>query len=369
MSGTCALSRPFRRQEYQMATTAPKAASRTLLALALAGALVACGSEDEPATGSAAPAGGEEQEAVFEDQNVEFVVPYEPGGGYDAYARALAPYLGECLGAQVVVLNEPGAGGLLATNKTAAASGDENRIQISNTAGLVSAQLAGAEGANFDLRDLSWIGRVSAPPNVVVVGQDSDIESFQDLVDAQEPVRFVAQGEGANDYIAPNIVAQAYDFPYEIITGFAGSTEARTSVIAGDADAHVLPVDSQLSAIKAGDVRPIVTIDQEPDPLLPDVPTIYETEPSTDGGQQIIDSLVAMGQTGRAIIASPEMDEARLDALREGFQCAIEDEALLAELEQQQRPLAPLGGEETAALVEDVLDSPEEFRTLVTESY
>ena len=356
-----------------MAPSPTKAVSRAVLALAVAGSLVACGSEDEPAgTGAPAEGAAEEgaaQEGAFAGEDVEFVVPYEPGGGYDAYARALAPYLAECLGAQVVVLNEPGAGGLLATNKTAAAAADDNRIQISNTAGLVSAQLAGAEGANFDLQDLSWIGRVSAPPNVVVVGQDSKIQGFEDLVDAQEPVRFVAQGEGANDYIAPNIVAQAYDFPYEIITGFAGSTEARTSVIAGDADAHVLPVDSQLAAIEAGDVRPIVTIDEEPDPLLPDVPTIYETEPSTDGGREIIDALVAMGQTGRAIIASPEMSEERVEALREGFQCAVEDEALLTELEQQQRPLAPLGGEETATLVEDVLDSPEEFTTLVTESY
>ena len=351
-----------------MATSPPKAVSRALLALALAGTLVACTSEDEPGD-TAAPPDGEAQEGVFEGEDIRFVVPYEPGGGYDAYARALAPYIGDCLGARVVVLNEPGAGGLRATNQTAISPGDENRIQISNTAGLVSAQIAGAEGANFDLNDLSWIGRVSAPPNVVVVGKDSDIQSFQDLVDAQEPVRFVAQGQGANDYIAPNIVAQAYDFPYEIVTGFAGSTEARTSVIAGDADAHVLPIDSQLGAIDAGDVRPIVTIDEEPDPLLPDVPTIYETEPSTDGGREIIDSLVAMGQTGRAIIASPEMDEVRLEALRVGYQCAVEDEKLLAELEQQQRPLAPLGGEETAALVEDVLDSPERFQTLVTESY
>ena len=352
-----------------MATTPPKAVSRALLAMALAGTLAACGSDDEASTDSAAPAGGEAQEGLFEGENIEFVVPYEPGGGYDAYARALGPYIGECLGARVVVLNEPGAGGLRATNQTAVSAGDDNRIQISNTAGLVSAQLAGAEGASFDLKDLSWIGRVSAPPNVIVVGKDSDIQSFQDLVDAQEPVRFVAQGEGANDYIAPNIVAQAYDFPYEIVTGFAGSTEARTSVIAGDADAHVLPVDSQLGAINAGDVRPIVTIDEEPDPLLPDVPTIYETEPSTDGGLEIINSLVAMGQTGRAIIASPQMGEERLEALREGYQCAVEDEGLLAELEQQQRPLAPLSGEETAALVKDVLDSPEQFKTLVTESY
>ncbi|MEX2291620.1 MAG: tripartite tricarboxylate transporter substrate binding protein [Mycobacteriales bacterium] len=344
----------------------PRIAHRVVLAAALAG-LVACGS-DEGGSDTAAPAGGAADEAVFDGVALDLVVPYEPGGGYDAYARAMAPYLEQCLGATIVVKNEPGAGGLLATNKTAAAPTDADRIQIVNTAGLVSAQLAGAEGANFDLNDLSWIGRVSSPPNVIVVGANSPIKSFQDMVDASSPIRFVAQGEGANDYIAPNIVAQAYDFPYEIITGFAGSSEARTAVIAGDADAHALPVDSQLGAIESGDVRPIVTIDEEPDPLLPDTPTIYDTDPGEDA-KAIIDSLVAMGQTGRALMASPEMDDARLTALREGFQCAVEQDDLLAELEEQKRPLDPLSGEETAQLIQDVLQSPEEFTALVTESY
>ena len=335
---------------------------RAVIAILLTGALAACGSDG----GATSADGGK---GPFEGEDLDLVVPYEPGGGYDAYARAMAPYLEECLGARVVVRNEPGAGGLVATNKTAAAAADADRMQIVNTVGLVSAQIAEAEGAQFDLRDLSWIGRVSSPPNVMVVAANSPIETFQDVVDSGKTVRFVAQGPGANDFIVPNIVGEAYGYPYEIVTGFAGSPEARAAVIAGNAEAHILPVDSQLSAIESGDVRPIVTIDEEPDPLLPDTPTIYETEPPSDEARQIIDSLVALGQTGRAMIASPKMSEDRVTALREGFACAVEDPELAAEMEQQKRPLNALDGDEIAQLVDDVLDSPEAFRKLVVASY
>ena len=345
--------------------TSRRPIGRVTVALALAGALAACGSEG----GSASDAGGGEAERVFEGEDVDLVVPYEPGGGYDAYARALAPYLEECTGARFVVRNEPGAGGLVATNKTAAAPASENRLQIVNTVGLVSAQIAGAEGADFDLNDLNWIGRVSAPPNVVVVSPDSPFQTWQDIVESEETVRFVAQGPGANDYIAPNILGEAYGFPFEIITGFAGSTEARQSVVAGDADAHALPVDSQLGAIDSGDVRPVVTVDDEPDPLLPDTPAISETEAPDADAQAIVDSLIAMGETGRSLIVSPEMEQARVEALREGFQCAVENEELLEELESQQRPINALNGEEAAELVRAVLDSPEAFQELVVASY
>jgi tripartite-type tricarboxylate transporter receptor subunit TctC len=332
--------------------------ARALVAVVLA-VLAACGSSAEGGTG----AGG------FAGEDVDLVVPYEPGGGYDTYARALARYLEGCLGATIVVRNEPGAGGLVATSRTAAAGAEENRFQIVNTVGLVSAQIAGAEGANFDLNELSWIGRVAAPPNVVVVARDSPIRTFADLVRTQRPVRFVAQGPGANDFIAPNIIGAAYGFPFEIITGFAGAPEARSAIIAGNAEAHVLPVDSQLSAIESGDVRPIVTIDEEPDPLLPGTPTVYAAAPPDERARGVVDSLVALGQTGRALIASPRMPRERVEALREGFGCAAGNADLRAELARQQRPLDVLGGPETGRLVAEVLSAPEEFRRLVEASY
>jgi tripartite-type tricarboxylate transporter receptor subunit TctC len=179
----------------------------------------------------------------------------------------------------------------------------------------------------------------------------------------------VAQGPGANDFIAPNILGAAYRFPFEIITGFAGAPEARSAVVAGNADAHVLPVDSQLPAIESGDVRPIVTVDEQPDPLLPDTPTIYDAASPDDRAKSIIDNLVALGQTGRGLIASPQMPAERVEALRQGFQCAAGDAELLGDLEQQKRPLNPLGGQETAQLVAEVLGAPEEFRRLVVDSY
>jgi tripartite-type tricarboxylate transporter receptor subunit TctC len=343
-------------------TSRRRAGRHAAVAVALTGALTACGSDGGSSSAAAA-------EGAFEGEDVDLVVPYEPGGGYDAYARALAPYLEECTGARFVVRNEPGAGGLVATNKTAAAPDSENRLQIVNTVGLVSAQIAGAEGANFDLNDLNWIGRVSAPPNVVVVSPDSPIQTWQDVVDSGETVRFVAQGPGANDYIAPNILGEAYGFPFEIVTGFAGSTEARQAVVAGNADAHALPIDSQLAAIESGDVRPVVTVAEEPDPLLPDTPAISETEAPDADAQAIVDDLIAMGETGRSLIVSPQMEEARVTALREGFQCAVENQELLDELESQQRPLDPLSGEEAGQLVREVLESPEAFQQLVVDSY
>ncbi|GAA5133136.1 tripartite tricarboxylate transporter substrate-binding protein [Pseudonocardia adelaidensis] len=332
---------------------------RAAVAGVLCALLAACG------TGG----GGGQKAGPFAGEDVDLVVPYEPGGGYDAYARALAPYLEDCLDATVVVRNEPGAGGLVATNQTFTAGTDEKRIQIVNTVGLVSAQIAQAEGVGFDLEKVNWIGRIAAPPNVVVVATGSPVQGLPDLVHAGRPVRFVSTGPGSNDYIAPNILGAALGFPLEIVTGFAGAPEARAAVVAGNADAHILPVDSQLSAIESGDVRPIVTLDEERDPFVPDTPTVFEAAAPDAHAKAMIDSLVALGQTGRALMASPQMPADRVEALRAAFGCAIGNPDLVADLEKQERPLDPLGGPETAQLVRDVLTAPEEFRQLIVASY
>jgi tripartite-type tricarboxylate transporter receptor subunit TctC len=335
------------------------------MAVTLLAAIAGCGSEDE-----AEPAGGgAEAASPFEGERIEFVVPYEPGGGYDVYARAIAPYLADCLGGEAIVVNQPGAGGLLATNQTAVAKPDGLRIQILNMPGVVSSQIAGAEGVQFDLNDFSWIGRVAAPPDAAVVGSDGGLQTFPDIADSTEPVKFVATGPGSNEYISAAVLAEAYDIPHEIITGFVGSGEARTAVVAGNADVHILPFDSQLSAVESGDVQPVVVVAEEQEELLPDTPPITEFEPATAEGQELVQSLITLGETGRGVAAPPGLPEDRLAALRAGFTCALENDELLQQLESQDRPVDYLEGTEYQELVSEVLNPAPEFERVVTESF
>jgi tripartite-type tricarboxylate transporter receptor subunit TctC len=56
---------------------------------------------------------------------IEIVVPFAPGGGMDAMARAIAPFLAARLpGARVIVSNKPGAGGQVGTEAVANAAPD-----------------------------------------------------------------------------------------------------------------------------------------------------------------------------------------------------------------------------------------------------
>ena len=330
--------------------------------------VVGCGGTGEGA-GQTSGDGEAGSGGVFEGEQINFVVPFDPGGGYDTYTRLIAPYLEECLGARIVVQNEPGAGSLLATNKTAVAEPDGTRIQIMNMPGVVASQLAGAEGVNFDLNEFSWIGRIAAPAEVALGGEQ--LSEFRDLAEASDSVQFVATGPGASDYIGATVLAEAYEIPHEIATGFAGSGEATSAVVAGEADVHVMPFDSVLSVIEAGDVTPLVLFEKERPEYMPeDVPLIGEVEPQPSAeGQDLIENFMRVTEAGRSVTAPPGMPEEQLTALREGFTCAMENEELLAELESQQRPVNFVPGDEYEQIVEDALSPSEEFQQLLKDSF
>src|SRR5215469_2480218 len=123
------------------------------LALGLACGLVAL------AAGHAARAQSAE-ENYYKGKTVKIIVGYGPGGGYDVYARMIAPSLGRALGATVVVENQPGAGGLNALDKIYAAPPDGLQLMLVNGTAAAMAQLLGESSVRYDLGKVGDLGIV-----------------------------------------------------------------------------------------------------------------------------------------------------------------------------------------------------------------
>src|SRR5262249_10891262 len=58
----------------------------------------------------------------YPDRAITLIVPYAPGGGNDALARAVAEHMGKSLGQALVIENRGGAGGAVGTRQVAKAA-------------------------------------------------------------------------------------------------------------------------------------------------------------------------------------------------------------------------------------------------------
>lgn len=324
-------------------------------------------SQDGSAAASTAE-GGEVDTAMFEGQTIRFVVPFSPGGGYDAYARLVAPFLEEQLGATVIVENQDGAGGLLAINNLLNADPDGTTFAIMNGVGAGGASIAGAPGAQFELDELSQIALLGASPHILATGNDSDYASFDDVL-AADNFRFGSTGPGAADYVNPNVLMEVFGINGEIITGFEGSDENELAVTRGDVDGMTGDFDSRLPAVESGDHRALLVFSEEPVEDLPDVPAVMEQEFPNDEAREIMETTLSLLAYGRPVVGPPGMDPAALEALRAAFDRMAEDPELLAAAEEQGRPLTYLTGPETEALVEELLQAPPAFTELMTRAY
>src|SRR5690349_6420104 len=161
----------------------------------------------------------------YKGQTVTYIVTTAPGGGYDLYGRFVAEYMQKYLpGSTFVVKNVPGAGHLVGTNTIYAAKPDGLTIGTFNT-GLIYNQLIGLDGVKFDLTKMSWIGKASSEPRVILIASLSPIKSFAELREQKQPVNFATASIGSAAYVETVMLTNLLKLPIKIQTGYSGNDD------------------------------------------------------------------------------------------------------------------------------------------------
>ena len=326
--------------------------------------LTACGGSEE-----SSPAAAESDScAGLQGETVTLVVGYSPGGGYDSYARLVAPTLAKVLDAEVVVQNQPGAGGLLALNQLRAADPDGTVIGIMNGIGAGGAALAGAEGADFQLDELSYIGRLSGDAQMIVAAGDGPYQTWDDVQNSTG-FRFGSTGPGASDYVTPSLLISMFDLEgASLVPGFDGSSEVEVALLQGNVDGMSGQLDSRRAALESGEQTALLTLDRERAEIAPDTPTLLELD-LTEEQTELAEAHLNLLDMGRPLVGPPDMDEDALGCLRTALEEAVDDPDLQAEAEKQQRPLNYLSGEKLDEVVDGLTNAPETYLQVLRDSF
>src|SRR6185437_541817 len=106
----------------------------------------------------------------------------------DAYLRQLQRFLGKHVpgNPSVIVLNQPGAGGLLAVNYAAKRAPQDGTFATLVANGLLLFQALGAPGLEVSLGDFKWIGNFNASNGITVAMDTSGVKTIEEA--KQKPV-------------------------------------------------------------------------------------------------------------------------------------------------------------------------------------
>lgn len=195
--------------------------------------------------------------------DVDFIIPYAPGGGFDSYVRAVIPSLQQTLHAQVIPQNVDGGGGVRAAQQVFHAKPDGQTISVVNVPGVDILHAQG--GLDFDPAQLTWIANMGRDSYALLVSATSPIHTLDDLraLGRKRPVKFTCVSSAGTAYTATKVGAHLLGVPSAIITGYRGTNDYIVAAMRGDGDATIASLASIANFIKAGGVRVILTFEQK----------------------------------------------------------------------------------------------------------
>ena len=159
----------------------------------------------------------------YKGKSVTYIISAGAGGGYDTYGRLVAEFMQRVLpGSTFVVRNMPGAGHLIGANALYASKPDGLTIGSFST-GLINNQISKNSKANFDLANMSWIGKAASEPRVVLIAAQSPVKTFEEFMALTTPLNFGASGLGSAPYLEMLMLSNTLKLPIRILSGYSGS--------------------------------------------------------------------------------------------------------------------------------------------------
>jgi tripartite-type tricarboxylate transporter receptor subunit TctC len=323
---------------------------------------------------AAAPVGVAGEGAFFQGKQVRFYTMGGPGGGYDTYMRALIPHLEKKLSAKILPTNEPGAGGLIAINRTIHAPPDGLTILLVGGETLVTAQLYDAPGVNYDVRKLTWLARVSSETKVALLGPRSPYDTVFELVKSQRPVTWAGSSkiDGNADFTA--IMAHALGIKSKIITGYKGTGDMNLAIQRGEVDGRIVSEESAALYGPSNGMRVVAVLARKRVEQFPAAPTVFEAAELGPAQARLIDWRAGIAGLGRLIMVTPGTPQDRLDLLRRAFAEVIGDGGFIAEVKKLGLSANHAGADEVRAAIEQAMTTLDqeglaEVRNVALERY
>ena len=304
--------------------------------------------------------------AFYNGKTVTFVVATAAGGGYDSYARQIAPYVQKYLpGSTVIVKNSPGAGHIIGANEVYAAKPDGLTFGTFNTA-LIFSQIVGAQGIQFDLTKYTWIAKMASDNRVLLVGAKTPYKTIDDAVKASAttPIVLSSAGLSSASNIDALLIQQVLGLKVKMIAGYTGN-DSDLAILRGEVEGEVGSASSLAHFVDTGDGRLLLQVGAKKDPTLGNAPLLSDIAPANK--KAIADLVLVDASIGRLVAAPPGVPAERRAALVQAFQKAMADPEFLANMTKAKLPVDPSYGDDVGNLIKSSLThTPEDLATLKT---
>jgi tripartite-type tricarboxylate transporter receptor subunit TctC len=209
---------------------------------------------------------------------VHLVVPFAAGGAVDTVARALGQKLGETWKQPVIVDDRPGAGGNIAADAVAKASGDGYTLLITTQGFAISPSLY--KKLPFDAtRDFAPVTQLTSSYLVLVCAPQLPSQSIRDLIALAKSkpgtINYGSTGTGAPPHLLGEVLKSAAGIDM-LHVPYKGDAPLTQALLAGEVQVAFMPLAGVLPHIRSGRLRALGVSGRRRSTEMPEVPTFTE---------------------------------------------------------------------------------------------
>jgi tripartite-type tricarboxylate transporter receptor subunit TctC len=240
----------------------------------------------------------------YPERPIRLVVPFPPGGIYDAVGRPWAERMKTLLGT-IVVENQGGAGSSLGAAAVARSQPDGYTILLGGISALVINPLAASRPPYDPVRDFEPIAILGHSSSTIVVHLSLPVRDLKELIAYAKAnpgkLSYGSSGVGSINHLAGELLKSlaGIDIPH---VPYRGAGPAMTDLIGGQIQVNVQSVSGQVIELhRGGKLRMLAVTSPARLDAASEIPTAVESGLAGLVAQQFI-GLFAARATPKAII-------------------------------------------------------------------
>ena len=224
-------------------------------------------------------AGRAPAQSNYPDRVIRLMVPFPPGGVYDAVARPWADRMKTSLGS-IVVENMGGAGGSLAAAAVARAQPDGYTLLLGGGL-LVTNFIASSRAAFNPLTDFEPIYLLTVTGAAIVINPSLPVQDLKQLVDYARAnpgkLSYGSPGTGSANHLAGELFKSLADAQHIVHIPYRGAGPAMSDLISGHIPMATPNVSiNVLELHRSGKVRMLAVTTPNRLAAAPEIPTAVE---------------------------------------------------------------------------------------------
>jgi tripartite-type tricarboxylate transporter receptor subunit TctC len=220
----------------------------------------------------------------YPNRPVRVIVPYAPGGATDITARIVADGFQKVTGQPMLVINKPGAYGLLAVEEIIHSAPDGYTVMVGNvsTNAITPVLYANKLSADYLKSVVAVTNLIDVPEFLVVTTiNDFPVKTVPELIDYAKKnpgkIRYGSVGVGSYPhYDMAYFAKRAGDLDMTHLPNKNGASGMMQDLLRGDIQTSFMNVASAAGQVQAGKIRPLTIVSRERLPDYPNVPTMKE---------------------------------------------------------------------------------------------